>query len=146
MTLYNADAIVRTKLDADDAVDALVGYHPAIGPSRRGHLEVLISLPAETLRQAINTSLAVLEQAVGPVIAIEVLTTDDFDARHGLSPMPELLSVTEVAAELGVSRQAVLQRLESGSLTASRVGNSWVIQRASLISSTPATVVSPTMS
>lgn len=135
--LHNAHAIVRTKLDAEDAVDALVGYHPGISPGPRGQLDVVISLPAETLRQAINTSLAVLEQAVGQVTTIEVMTTDDYDARQGLAPMPELLSVTETAHTLGISRQAVLQRLESGSLHGSKVGNAWAIQRASIDPSHP---------
>lgn len=37
------------------------------------------------------------------------------------------LSVTEVAEYLGVTRSAVLQRIKSGSLPATKVGNAWSI-------------------
>jgi excisionase family DNA binding protein len=44
--------------------------------------------------------------------------------------VPELLSVTDAAKSLGVSRQAVLQRIEGGRLEASRIGNSWAIPKS----------------
>ncbi len=40
---------------------------------------------------------------------------------------PHLLSVTEVAARLGITRQAVLLRIKSGSLPAHRIGRMWAI-------------------
>ena len=33
----------------------------------------------------------------GPVLAIEFMPQDEFDARLGLEPIPELLSVSEAA-------------------------------------------------
>ena len=64
----------------------------------------------------------------------EVLTTADFDRRLGVdvTQIPELVSVTEAAAALGVTRQAVLQRIESGSLPATRIGTAWAVPRSAV--------------
>ena len=133
MTMYNAEVTVRTKLDVA-LLDALDGYHPALDhDAPKGHVRAIISLPAETLRQAITTALAVVEAAAnGPATAVEVLTSDEFDAREGLEPLPELVSVTQAAQQLGVTRQAVLERLERGTLPGSKVGSTWVIRQAAL--------------
>lgn len=137
-TSYNARAETTLDLNetsAEQLLDRLDGYHPAVGRSFFGRTEAVITLPAETLRQAISTATAVLDTAVaglGDVVSLEVLTTADFDRRVGLDPVPELVSVTEAAAELGVTRQAVLQRIDSGSLPASRIGTTWGIPRSSI--------------
>ncbi|MEK8226712.1 helix-turn-helix domain-containing protein [Oerskovia sp. M15] len=105
----------------------------------RGHVAAEITLPAESLRQAATTALAIAETGAvraaldgADVLALEVLPTAEFDQRNGLDPMPELVSVTEAAEELDVSRQAVLQRLESGSLPGTKVGKTWVVQARAL--------------
>lgn len=145
MTDYNAQIEFRTRKDIDDLlIDRLTDYHPATGRSPRGWVEVTVTLPAENLRQAMNTALAVAEGThVAPVLGIEVLPTAEFDARNGLAPMPELASVTEAAQLLGVSRQAVLQRLESGSLAGQKVGSTWVVQRGHILPADPAPLASP---
>lgn len=132
---YNARIEYQTREDIDDRLlDALADYHPATGRAPRGWVEAIITLPAENLRQAATTALAVAEAAhVAPLLAVEVLPTAEFDARHGLTPLPDLVSVTEAALLLGVSRQAVLQRLERGTLAGSKVGDTWVVQRGQLI-------------
>lgn len=133
MISYNARAHVRSKLDLDDAMDALDGYHPAIGAAPGKQWDVTITLPAETLRQAATTAIAVLEQQLaGEVTVIEVMTTATFDIRHGLEPVPDLVSVTEAAAELGISRQAVVKRLEAGTMPGTKVGATWVIPQGAL--------------
>ena len=128
---YNARIEYQTREQLDEQLlDALATYSPATGRSTAGWLEVTITLPAVDLRQAASTALAVADAAgVAPVLALEVLPTDEFDARHGLAPLPELVSVTDAATLLQVSRQAILQRLESGSLRGQKVGKTWVVQR-----------------
>lgn len=114
---------------AERVVDALAGYGPAVSRGPTGCAEVIITVPATDLRQAFITACALARDATeSEVVAAEVMTTAEWDRRHGLEPLPELLSVTQVADALGVSRQAVLQRLESGSLSGVKVGNAWVIQ------------------
>ena len=47
--------------------------------------------------------------------------------------MPDrILSVTEAAATLGVTRQAVGKLIRAGRLKASRVGNQWCVRSADL--------------
>ena len=133
MTMYNAEVTVRTKLEIDDLLEVLAGYHPSLSFAGRGQWRATISLPAENLRQAISTALAVVEAgAGGPATAIEVTTSAEFDARMGLKPLPEMVSVTEAATQLGVTRQAVLERLERGTLPGQKVGTTWVIQAGAL--------------
>jgi excisionase family DNA binding protein len=43
-----------------------------------------------------------------------------------------LLSVTEAAAELGITRARVLVLISGGRLPASKLGNQWAIQRKDL--------------
>lgn len=147
MTEYNAHIEWATRSgDDDELVDALVDYHPAVSRGARGHVSAEITLPAESLRQAVTTALAIAENGAvraaldgAEVLALEVLPTAEFDQRNGLDPMPELVSVTEAAEELDVSRQAVLQRLESGSLPGTKVGKTWVVQARALETLKPTT-------
>jgi excisionase family DNA binding protein len=136
MTEYNARIEYRTRESVDDhLLTELAPYHPATGRSLGGWVEVTFTVPAETLRQATVTALAIAGAAYdAEPIAIEVLPTAEFDARLGLAPLPEVVSVTEAAKKLGVSRQAVLQRLESGSLPGTKAGGTWVIPADAVLS------------
>jgi predicted DNA-binding transcriptional regulator AlpA len=58
-----------------------------------------------------------------PLIALEVLPTADFDRREGLTPVPELIGADDAADLLGISRQAVLKRYNTGALPGHRVGD-----------------------
>lgn len=147
-TLYNARVELDTRGDIDDQLlEELTDYGPATGRAERGHVEVYITLPAEGLRQAVTTALALVGSAVGvDVLAVEAMPTDEFDRRVGLAPVPELVGVTDAAAALGVSRQAVLQRLESGSLPGRKVGNAWVIPQVAIERTLPRTTKRPSPS
>jgi hypothetical protein len=54
---------------AANVLDLLGGYRADIGRSRRGHLQLTLIVPADNLRQALNTTLAV----VGWAVDLEVL-------------------------------------------------------------------------
>lgn len=135
---YNADLELDERADdltevrVDELLDQLTDYAAVISRSAFGRTVLTITVPAETLRQAATTSLAVVEAAGGRPVAIEVMATSEYDRRAGLQPMPELVSVTEAAELLGVSRQAVLQRLERGTLPGRKVGDTWAIARTAL--------------
>lgn len=131
MTDYNARATLRTTRTLDDVVDELAEHHAAASPAGRRLVEAVITVPAESLRQATVTALALLERA-GHVETLEVVPTAVFDARNGLAPLPQLVSVTEAADALGVTRQAVLQRLEAGTLPGTKVGATWAIPAAAV--------------
>jgi excisionase family DNA binding protein len=133
---YNATASLKkqfARMDEDETdtiLDRLAAYHPAIGAGLNGEAEIVITLPAETLEQAWQTASAVL--AKYHPVGLEVIPTEIWDQRVGLEPIPELLSVTQTAEKLGVTRQAVLQRIESGTLPARKVGTTWAVPDAAV--------------
>lgn len=141
-TMYVAtvEVDVRRRLtldEVDQVMDELEDYHPAVGEARRGFLSATIALPAESLRQATASACRVVEAALGgPAIAAEVMTEAEFDVRQGWAPVPDLVSVSEAAELLGVSRQAVLQRISAKTLPATPVGKTYVIPRSAVDAAT----------
>lgn len=137
MLLYNATATLEPTFaslsegDSIEIVEHLAGYSPAVSGCPVGKAEVVISFPAESLGQATSTAMALL--APFEPIGLEVVPTDLWDQRADAVEVPELVSVAQAADKLDVSRQAILARIESGSLAGQRVGNSWVIPAANVI-------------
>lgn len=135
MESYNAT--IELDLPADkitpDVGDRLIGrfidWHPAIGVSTLGRAEVIITLPAETFAQATSTVAAL---AAGlDVVRTTVETTEDFD-RRSQAEVPDLMSVSEAAAALGLTRAAVQKRIASGALPAVKVGATWAVPAAAV--------------
>lgn len=127
--LYNvaAELDTTTPIDADTIdryYDALDGYHASFSTGAHGRTRVLVTLPADTLDLAIRTAIAVIEHGTGSrVVALEAMTSDDFDRRDGLPTLPELVGGPEAADILGISRQAVKVMIDSGKFaTATRIG------------------------
>ena len=114
-----------------------------------------ITLTAGTVRQATQLALALVDDALRHLpnphdpdlatqvlsnhnlsstgedlaVALEVLPTLEYDARLGMAGLQEVLSVGETAAELGISEQAVRQRLDNGTLAGRKAGRAWHIPR-----------------
>lgn len=133
MTEFNiiAELPIRhhTPEQASDLVDRLAEFHPVVATSPLGWCEVTITVQGETIGQAVVVATALL----GQVVSITAMTTEQYDRRPVADArMPELVGVTEAAEQLGTSRQAVLQRLESGSLIGTKIGNAWAILAASV--------------
>jgi excisionase family DNA binding protein len=127
------DARDITADHADQLVTSLEQLHPAVGNSPRGWLEVTITIPAEHVGQAVTLAIAAIEQAAGhPTIAVTAMTEEEADAREGWESLPDLVSVSEAAELLGVSRQAVLDRINRHTLPASKIGRDYAIPRAAL--------------
>lgn len=133
-TDYNARIDYATRDDIDEQlVDALAGYSPATERTTTGYAGVHITLPAADLAQATTTALALAARACDvPVLALEVMTTAEFDARVEADPTEGTASVAEAAALLGVTPSAIRQRLASGSLPGQREGRDWRIPRGAL--------------
>lgn len=138
MQIYRASVEVASgnfrDVRVDAAMDALATFQPNVWQSDRGWAAATIRLPAESLAQAAAAAAAVVSAAFGGALAVacEVMTEDESEGREGWGPTRELLSVTEVAGQLGVSRQAVLQRIASGSLPARKVGRDYAISASAL--------------
>lgn len=118
----------------EDVLDAFAEWHAAIGRTMGNRLEVTLTIPAENLHQAALTALSLLGHFKGLPSArsMSVLRTADFDRRNGLEPVPPLVSVTEAAMSLGITRQRVLQMIHDGALHGIKVGNSWALVRTEI--------------
>lgn len=130
-TDFNITIDYDTRDDIDEQLlEAFAAYHPATGRSTTGKAQVIITVPGADVVQLLQTTAAIVaQQHHAPVLGVEVITTEEFDRRNGVRPLPELVSVSQAADIAGVSRQAILQRLESGSLAGTKVGTTWVVQR-----------------
>lgn len=122
-------SVAPTAKRAAGWMDALAEYSPAVSRTSRGASELVITLPARSLEQAVSTGLAVLLRAAGELERFEVLTTDEYDRRADDVAMPELVGASEAARIIGITRQRVQQLVELGRLPAVKVGTSLVLQR-----------------
>lgn len=123
------DTFTGRDLD-EDLLDRFTDWHGSIGRSANGRLELILSVPAESLRQATLTVLSLFaDKEVDNLSQLRVLTAADFDRENGLQPVPPLVSVTEAAALLNISRQRVLQMINEGKLHGLKVGAGWALTR-----------------
>ncbi|GAB3884699.1 helix-turn-helix domain-containing protein [Terrabacter terrigena] len=113
------------------ALDLLEAYHPAAAESPAGLLEVAITLPADDLRQAVTTALA-LARPIAGVVAVSALPEAVRDRRQGWDVVDELVGVSQAGEILGVSRQRVLQIINEGKLPNRKVGREYAIPRAAV--------------
>lgn len=131
MTQYNLTLeLAKRNLTADDAdilMDAFEDFHPAVTTSAHGWTDVIITVEAESLRQAIAVGLGL----GGDVVSIHGMTTREFDRRLELpielTEAPTMSSVSEAAEHFGISRTAVQKRIDTGKLPAQKVGDQWVV-------------------
>lgn len=115
----------------EDILDAFADWHPAVGRSLEGRMEATLSIPADDLKQAARTAMALISEndSLPEVCRMNVLKASEHDRTNGLAPVPSLLSVSEAAAILNVSRQRVLQLIHDGRMHGIRVGNGWALYR-----------------
>lgn len=136
MTNYysaHVEVDLRKAPDPDALIEQLAPFHASLGMSENGLFAAQISVVAETLPQAAIVAVSVIEAAVGaPVIALELLTEREFNRRGGWDDKDDLVTVPEAAAMLGVSRQAVGQRIRAKTLPAERRGRDYLIPRAAV--------------
>lgn len=135
MTSYNATVELALLADditpqiGDELIERFIDWHPAIGVSTLGRAELIITLPAETFTQA-TSAVSALTTGLDVVRTI-VETTKDFD-RRSMAEVPPLMSVSEVADTLGVTRTAVQKKINSGAIPAVRVGTTWAVPAAAV--------------
>ena len=76
-----------------------------------------------------------LAAQVGDLEGIEVIPTHVWDRREGLKVDDvELVSVTEAATHLGLTSQAVRDRITAGTLPGRKIGRNWLIPATALAS------------
>lgn len=132
MRHYTAEVDFKATATPDEIMEEIEAFHGvyAFHEGRDEH-GVTISFPADSAKQAIAIATAVTEK-FGEVTGLKVLTSEEFDRQEGFAPIPDLVSVTQAAEMMGITRSAVIQRIETGSIYAVKVGNTWVIPSASL--------------
>lgn len=133
ITIEVEDNTALTAADVDRIHEQLDSFDVALGISTRGWRSATLTTPAENLRQAMAAAVALVEAAFGaPAIVCEAMTDSEFDIRQGWTPVPDLVSVSQAAQLLGVSRQRVLQRIAEHTLPATQVGRDYVIPRTAV--------------
>ncbi|MBD3783724.1 MAG: excisionase family DNA-binding protein [Micrococcales bacterium] len=115
---------------ADAWVSELAPWHGVV-TERAGHLVAVVTLPGDNLAQATASALAVVGRLGEPLVVL-AQPEGVRDARQGWDPVPELLSVTQAAERLCVSRQRVLQMISEGKLPSHQVGTTYVIPAAAV--------------
>lgn len=74
-----------------------------------------------------------LATQVGDLEGIEVIPTEVFDRRECLKiDDVELVSATEAATILGLTSQAVRDRITAGTLPGRKIGRNWLVPTAAL--------------
>jgi hypothetical protein len=105
-TMWNVSIETESELTeaaAEAAVNALEGFHPVAYRGDFGGLAVTISLEAESAKHGAIVADALFAAASLEVRTLRVMTADDYDAG---GDWQELLSVSDAAEQLGVTRQA----------------------------------------
>ncbi|WP_186325240.1 helix-turn-helix domain-containing protein [Cellulosimicrobium sp. TH-20] len=114
-------------IPGDDVVSALLPFSAVWTTTGDGRADVILSLDATNLLDATTRALVLVERATHvPALRVAVATSAEFD-REVDARAETTLSVSEAAERLGTTRQAVHQRIRSGSLPARRSGHSYAI-------------------
>ena len=96
MYVAAVEVATRQHVDLDDALKTLSDYHPVLGTSPRGWVEVQINFAATGLAHACTTAAAIARAATGAeAIACQVMTEREYEARQGLTPGPFPGGVTQ---------------------------------------------------
>jgi len=119
-------------------LEALDEYGGQVGDSLAG-AQATLTVEAATVAEACVLACAVVAEALGAdAVGCYVITAAAARRQLGVHPelaeleVGDLLSVNDVAELLGVTRQAVLARISSGTLQATKVGRDWAVSRAAV--------------
>lgn len=126
--IVELDGAPHTEDEIDALMDRLSAFHVTVGESIRRNPQITLTIDGATLAAASQAAHSLIESADSRVIASsQIMFTHDFDKTGGVLEVPPLLSVSEVAERLGITRQAVMKRITTGSLPATKIGNAWVV-------------------
>ena len=122
---YTANVDIEQAANLETIMDAIAPYHGV--HTHTTHADTItISFPADSFTQALATAVAVAG-TIGRITGITLLSSAEYGRRATSTPIPALLSVTQAAEALNITRPAVQQRIDSGALPATKVGSTWVI-------------------
>jgi excisionase family DNA binding protein len=135
MASYNAILTLARAHPGGELADQVHGsdldaYHAVTATDDRGRAQIIITVTAENLSQATVTARGALAGFDDPV-ALTVMTTAEYDRADDVI-IPELLTITEAAQRLNITRQAVQRRIDRGTLPARQFGRQWAISAHSI--------------
>jgi excisionase family DNA binding protein len=137
--MYNALIEVNERTPLTDSridalMDAISDYHGTVSQHPRGWVTLRITLPAENLTQATRTAITLAEHTTqASALRCDTMLEEEFDLRNGFDAAPELITVSEAARVLNITRQAVLKQINDGKWkTARRVGRDWTLALSEL--------------
>ncbi len=106
-----------------------LGYSPAVGTSPAGRLDATLTVPADSVYEATAARRGRgAADCRAAAVRIDALDGDEHDAVQGFDQIPDLVSVSQAAEILQVSRQRVQQMIDAGQfVTARKVGNATVL-------------------
>lgn len=117
--------------DLDTMLEELADFFPSVRAGQGRSTQILMSIPATSTRQATMTGLALTER-YGTPLKLTTQTAERRALEEDWPTIPELISVAEAAAILGVTRQRVLQMINEGRLPRHTVGRANVLPRRAL--------------
>lgn len=116
-------------------LDELSDFSAILTVSDLRRAELIISVPASDIAQAVSTARALLLRFEPVRLVIE--SAADFDRRSELEKagrVPPLVSASQAAERLSISRTAVVKRCNTGALPGVKVGEiGWVIPEAAVV-------------
>ncbi|MBM7416756.1 MULTISPECIES: hypothetical protein [Nocardiaceae] len=134
---FTAEAELSGALDDLDAAEidslasAVAPFRGRLTRSHLGRARLVVTLSADGVPQAVTLASALLRDLAGgrDLASLSVRSARDHESVSGLPPTDGWSSVSEVAAERAISRQAVLAQIAAGTLPAAKVGTTWVVAR-----------------
>ncbi|MDY5154271.1 helix-turn-helix domain-containing protein [Actinotignum urinale] len=128
---YTATIEITTSKAPEDIHDALEAYGVSVAEQPEGY-RTIFTYPATTLKQAITTGLTLIE-SVGTPYTFEVKPSQLEEIENKSGNLPPLLSAKEAGERLGITPQAVKNRIEAGTLSGTKVGNQWIVPLHSVL-------------
>ncbi|TXK17419.1 helix-turn-helix domain-containing protein [Homoserinibacter sp. GY 40078] len=131
----------RTSDVVDRLIDHLDGFDPSISEPASDRIGVRVNIDGPDLGVATRTVVALATNALATLVPdakpvhVETSTEREFEVREALTDGHTMLTVADAMRFLGVSRQAVLQQIESGRLAGaqrSRDGDAYLIPADSI--------------
>lgn len=127
LTEYNVIADLGLTDHESVNLDDFAEYHAVLAASpANGHLELIVTVPGDGMRQAVSTALSVIQERLGfEPFVVRAMSTAAFDQGFDVLDSTSTITVREAADLMGVTPAAVRQRLASGSLAGYREGRDW---------------------
>lgn len=107
-------------------LDPFAPFHGVLGATPARHVELVLTVPATNMLQAITSTLPFVTGTLGfePYV-VRAMSTTAYDAGFDMLDSTQVITVAEAARLMGVTPSAVRQRLASASLAGHRDGRDW---------------------